>query len=101
MATARQVPRGQNWHGQLAASVADDLTFADEIHEVEILTDGTAAVWVTTDGSDAAVPATNSGSTAVRIPATGAWTSTVLTLSGSLVSLISAGTPVYSVHRAS
>lgn len=82
----------------LVANAVDSVTFDEEIEAVEVLTDGSAAVYFTVDGS---VP-TVSGQHCFKIPATGAATSlTVWPPSRGLaeVQLISTGTPTYSVTR--
>lgn len=82
----------------LPASQVDVVAFDDNVDEVEIVSDGTAAIYVTTRGdTDPTVggqqchmlPAMPCART-IRIPGAGA----------SIVKLISTGTPVYSVSRA-
>ena len=83
---------------QLAANTVDTVTFtATDLAEVEILTDGTAAIFVRFGaGNSPTVAGTNcwqvpSGSgSAVLIPHTSGAT---------VVNLISSGAPVYSVAR--
>jgi hypothetical protein len=93
---AVNVPRGQiAVHDRsLVANVADTLTFFDEAGSVEVWADGTAAVFVCTDDS----PATVNGGDCYEIEA-GAASSKIVPVGGRIVSLISAGTPKYSVTR--
>lgn len=89
----------------LAASVVDTVTFAasDYLPAVEVVSDGTAAVWYTLDGSSPtvggrhcyyipAVPAVDSRSSRLRQPWSGVSGATV-------VKLISTGTPVLRVQK--
>jgi hypothetical protein len=95
---AYNVPRGQiAVHDKsLVASTADTVTFTDEAGSVEVWTDGTAAVFVSTDGS----PATVNGGDCYEIePGTVGGSSRILPVGGRSVSLISTGTPKYSVTR--
>ncbi len=94
----------------LVADAVDTVTFqlgssgspgwANVPKKIEILTDGDAAIYVTTDGSTPTV----GGSNCYPIPA--AASSTVIDVRDSnlsdavVVKLISAGTPTYSVSRA-
>lgn len=82
----------------LVANVADTVTFADDCSQIEVTSDGAAALYFTTDGTTATV----GGSHCYELPAGAASSLTVEALrpSGSVVSLISTGTPKYSVTRA-
>lgn len=88
----------------LGANVADAVNFPQETRFVEVITDGTADVFVTTDGS---VP-TIDGAHTLKIPATalpfsGATarptSSRRLELDGTQVQLISTGAVKYSVQH--
>jgi hypothetical protein len=91
------VPRGQlAAHDKvLVANVADDVVFVDEVGRVTVWTDGTAAVFVCTDGNEATV----NGGDCYELEA-GAAGSQSFPVGQRKVSLISAGTPKYSVQRA-
>lgn len=88
----------------LTANQADTVAFAStpgqvDVHPglVEILSDGAADLYVSTDGS----PATVSGASTCKIPLGGPSATTLELPSGSAsISLISSGTPKYSVTKA-
>ncbi len=79
----------------LVAGTADTVTFAMQLRTVEVLSDGSAAIYIRTDGAPAAVSDAHcwklpAGSvSAIRVPVS--WGQ------NAIVSLISSGTPVYSV----
>lgn len=80
----------------LTATFVDTVTFTDHANQVEIVTDGTAAVYVTVDGSAPTVAGANtdvliSGSPCVRV------VNVPSVDQPPIVQLISAGTPTYSV----
>lgn len=81
----------------LVASTVDTVTFtATDLDEVEVLSDGTAAVYFTVDGTTPTV----AGDGMWEIPAARAVrTVQVPTAGATIVKLISSGTPVYSVAR--
>lgn len=79
----------------LAASTVDTVTFVDNPSNVEVLTDGTAAIYVTTDGT---VP-TVSGNNTYIIPAFPCIRVVRHWNPASAVQLISSGTPKVSVTR--
>jgi hypothetical protein len=84
---------------QLVASTVDTVTFAEGHNGVEIVTDGTAKVYVTVDGSTPAVGADGtymlpSGVVAIRE------IRSRQPFGISTVKLVSTGTPVYSVTEA-
>lgn len=84
----------------LTANTVDTVTFLGAALSVEVMTDGTAAVYVTVDGT---VP-TISGANTYKLPAVGSWNTLTLSVpneSAPVVQLKSAGTPVYSVSIAS
>jgi hypothetical protein len=84
---------------QLAPAVVDTVTFAAHLDRVEITSDGTAALYVTVDSATPTVagagtwelPAGVRAVRAIDVAATGV----------TVVKLISAGTPVYSVAETS
>jgi len=79
----------------LVAATLDTVQFAENVENVQIFTDGTAAIYVTVDGSDAVVV----GPRSLLVPAT----PSVRTIkvnrreAPTTVKLISVGTPKYSV----
>jgi hypothetical protein len=86
----------------LTANQVDTITFADNIGTVDVITDGTADVYFTVDGSTPTV----AGANCYRIPgAGGAMVDTRTTLQTSasggadVVKVISAGTPSVSVQK--
>lgn len=79
----------------LVASTADTVTFFDNVDQVEVVSDGAAKIYVTTDGSTPTV----SGDATRVIPAT-ICSRTIRMSSGKVVKLISSGAPTYSVERA-
>lgn len=84
----------------LTASTVDTVMFLASALSVEVMADGTAAVYVTVDGSTPTV----SGANTFKLPPVGSWTALVLSVpteGAPVVKLISAGTPVYSVSIAS
>jgi hypothetical protein len=83
----------------LTANTADTVTFADDLDQVEVSSDGTAALYFTVDGSTPAIGGDNcwelpAGALAARVVP-------VPTSGGTVVKLLSAGTPKYSVSRVS
>lgn len=90
----------------LVASTVDTVTFADDLDRVEIGSDGVAAIFVTVDGSTPTV----SGDSTYKIPALASSsagklgvfrTIEVPTAGGTVVKLISSGTPVYDCCKTS
>jgi hypothetical protein len=83
----------------LVANTTDTVTFVDDCDRIEVLSDGTAALYFTVDGSTAIV----SGAHCYKLPAGSASAAVVnpLNPAGPAVSLISSGTPSYSVTKAS
>lgn len=80
----------------LTASTADTVTFTNDVDLIEVQSDGTADLFVRTDGS----AATTAGKNARRLPA-GAISSLQIPLKGLSVSLISTGATKYSVTKVS
>lgn len=82
---------------KLVAGQIDQVTFLGrDLTEVEIITDGAADIFVRFGGQD---PAVGSGSCWRVPPAMGSTVIPVNTSKDTVVRLISAGTPVYSVSR--
>lgn len=82
----------------LVASTVDTVTFTDDVDSVEIVTDGTAKIYVTVDGTTPTV----SGATTIIVPAAlGIRTIPTLSSGAPVVKLITSGTPTYSVAKAS
>lgn len=81
----------------LVASTVDTVTFTDNVSRVEVISDGSAAVWYTTDGSTPTV----GGANCYYIPAVAAVDSRDARNSATAdaVKLISAGTPTIRVQR--
>jgi hypothetical protein len=82
---------------KLTANTVDEVDFFDSLAAIEVISDGTAKIYFTVDGSTPTVGGQNTH----EIPAV-ASARTVLTRkgeSGTVVKLISTGTPVYSVSR--
>jgi len=77
----------------LVASTVDTVTFAAQVEQIKIWTDGTAAVYFTVDGTTPTV----SGSHCFKIPATVLSETVNVQTMAPTVKLVSAGTPVYSV----
>jgi len=81
----------------LAASTVDTVTFSDNVGAVQIVTDGSAAVYYTIDGTTPTV----AGANTFMIPAALSVDERSMPNFGSdVVKLISAGTPTLSVQRA-
>lgn len=83
----------------LVASTVDTVTFTDrDLDTVEVFSSGAVAVYVTVDGSTPTV----GGAATWELPAGGpaVRTITVPTAGATVVKLISASTPVYSVSEA-
>lgn len=78
----------------LVASTVDTVTFFDAPREVEILSDGAAKIYVTTNGVTPTV-----GGDVTRILPASPCARTIRMESGKAVKLISVGTPTYSVTR--
>lgn len=83
----------------LVANTVDTVTFTDDIDRVEVTSNGAAAVYVTVDGSTPTV----AGAGTFELPAGAASVREIAvpTAGGTVVKLISAGTPVYSVAETS
>lgn len=83
----------------LAANASDTIEFASNLANVEVVSDGTAAVYFTVDGGAPSVK----GADCFYLPAGSACSREVesKTNQPTIVQLISVGTPTYSVARAS
>jgi len=83
----------------LAAGVVDTVTFQDAIGGIEVLTDGSAAVYFSVNGTTPTIGGTNT----YKIPAAGGVVTRnvnpVPNEPAAIISLLSAGTPTYSVTR--
>jgi hypothetical protein len=79
----------------LAAGIEDVVTFAGDPDTVEVLSNGAADLYVSTDGAAATV----AGANTYVLPAGGPCARAIPSFSNSPVRLISAGTPTYSVTR--
>jgi hypothetical protein len=80
----------------LVANTVDTVTFADDIGEVEVVSNGSAAIYFTTDGTTPTV----GGAATHYLPASSSVRRVKFTGSdASAIKLISAGTPTYSVAR--
>jgi hypothetical protein len=81
----------------LTADVVDTVTFTGtDANDVEVISDGAAAIWYTLDGS---TPAAN-GAACYYVPAVASVDSRSPRTSGAtVVKLISSGTPVVRVQR--
>jgi hypothetical protein len=80
----------------LTSETVDTVTFEDDVASVEITTNGTKAVYVTVDGTSPTV----AGAGTIELPISGGTVARVIpvrTDGGTVVKLIAAGTPVYSV----
>lgn len=100
-ATNTTIPAGKVTTGAgitLTASTVDTVTFADDCDQVEVMSDGAADVLFTVDGTD---PSTAANYAAYRIPSGGPAQRTVVVQSagGTVVKLVSSGTPKYTVTR--
>lgn len=83
---------------QLVASTVDTVSFAEDLERVEVWSDGTAKLYFTVDASTPTV----GGAGCWEIPANGPAVRDVPVPEHSgatVVKLISAGTPVYTVSR--
>lgn len=77
----------------LVAATVDTVTFADDVHRVEVYNAGTGTIYFTTDGSTPVAAADGTW----ELPAN--TVRQVDRVSGNVVKLISAGTPTYTVTR--
>lgn len=93
---------GAGAHGayekQLAANTVDTVTFPEDLDRVEVVGDGIAALYFTVDGSTPTV----AGDATLNLPigAVAVREVGVPTAGKTIVKLISAGTPKYSVAAA-
>jgi Chitobiase/beta-hexosaminidase C-terminal domain len=89
-----------SYANKLTAATVDEVVFADTLKAVAVRSDGAAAIYYTVDGS---VP-TVGGSNTYEIPAVVAVSTEVVPATNprqaTVVKLISAGTPEYSVSKA-
>jgi hypothetical protein len=86
-----------SYANKLTAATFDEVAFTDSLKAVEVTSDGSAAIYFTTDGSAPTVAGPNTH----EIPAVPAARTSVVSKAGAtVVKLISAGTPTYSVARA-
>jgi hypothetical protein len=85
-----------NYHGQLTANTVDTVTTDRAWEDIQIVSDGTARIDVTVDGTAPVVGGTPTG---LVIPAAVAVLTPPIPDSGTptVVKLISAGTPHYSI----
>jgi hypothetical protein len=84
---------------QLAPATVDTVTFASDLAEVEVISDGSADIYVSFGAGNAPTVA---GSQCWRVPAgSGGAVFQPRTSGPTVVNLISAGSPVYSVARTS
>jgi endonuclease YncB( thermonuclease family) len=83
----------------LAANTIDTVEFASNLSDVEVVSDGSAAIYFTVDGDTPAVKGPN----CFYLPAGGACSREVASKANqpTVVQLISTGTPTYSVARVS
>lgn len=81
----------------LTASTVDTVTFTGtDVAELDIVTDGTAAIYVRFDGTNPTV----GGTPCHLVPAVaGVWSYAPRTAGATVVKLISTGTPKYSVAK--
>lgn len=80
------------------ASTVDTITFADNVDRVEVISDGAARLYFTTDGSTPTV----AGDNCYVMPATASTRTVKATPSnGTVVKVISSGAPTYDVAKAS
>jgi hypothetical protein len=88
---------------KLSANTVDSVVFHAELDEVELISDGAAAIYFTVDGSTPTVGGKNClhlpASPSVRVVSTPAPPNTRTTTRTTTVKLISPGTPNYSVAR--
>jgi hypothetical protein len=86
-----------SYANKLTAETVDEVIFFDALKAVEVTSDGTAKIYFTVDGSTPTVAGPNTH----EIPAVAATRTVVAPESdGTVVKLISAATPEYSVARA-
>jgi hypothetical protein len=81
---------------QLTANTVDTVNFSHDPQKVEVLSDGTAEIYVTVDGSDPTV----GGASTYKLPARPCVRVISHVSRIKPVKLISSGTPTYSVSRA-
>jgi hypothetical protein len=82
----------------LVASTVDTVTYADDCDMIEVLNiDGASPIYFRVDGTNPVVAGT--GAYVVPASAGAALEVTIPTAGGTIVKLISAGTPTYSVTR--
>lgn len=94
-----EVPAGHVgvYNKTLVADTVDTVTFNEDVAEVEIVTDGSADIFIKFDGGTPTVEGTD----CYMIPAAaGSMQLAPKTSGDTVVNLISSGTPVYSVAKA-
>lgn len=81
----------------LAANIVDTVTFPRDLDQVEVLSDGAAALYFTVDGSTPTI----AGQATYELPAgiKSKRTVTVRSAGNTVVKLLSTGTPKYSVNE--
>jgi hypothetical protein len=85
---------------QLIANTVLTVNFTDDLDNVEVITNGAAAVYFTVDGSTPTIPSGAVGSSCYYLPAAaGSKEVHPPTAGGTTVKLISSGTPTISIAR--
>lgn len=84
------------WEKTLVAATVDTVTFGDDLRNVTIINEGTTGIYFTVDGSTPTV----GGAASLYAPPTSTTSVASAIGGGTVVKLISSGTPKYSVSGA-
>jgi hypothetical protein len=84
------------WEQALVAATVDTVTFTDDLNNVEIINEGTVGIYATIDGS---VPTVGAKAAYYVPPGMSRVVTDNYGMGGTVVKLISSGTPKYGVSR--
>lgn len=84
------------WEKTLVAATADTVTFTEDLTSVQVINEGTVGIYVRLDGTAPTV----GGAASLYVPPSSVTSFSSTDVAGTVVKLISSGTPKYSVSGA-